>query len=124
MKLFSKTVAAAMLLVMLGVPAMACLQPDTQLTDEEKACCREMANQCGSMDMPGDHSCCHKSVQHHDVAVVKDASHISYSQSSAQVASFHLPVVPSESVGHPSVPERLRHPPPSSAHPSIEILRI
>lgn len=124
MKLFSKTVAAAMLLVMLGVPAMACLEPDAQLTEEEKACCREMANQCGSMDMPGDHSCCQKTVQHHDVAVVKNVSHSSFPQSTAQVANLHLSVLPSETVGHPAVPERLRHPPPSFTHPSIEILRI
>jgi hypothetical protein len=124
MKLFSKAAAAAMLLVLLGVPVMACLAPDAQLTDAEKACCREMANQCGDMGKAGDHSCCQTSVQHHDAAVVKDAFHTSFPNASAQVAS--LPPLPMAlgSISSTFVPEQLRHPPPAFASPSIEILRI
>lgn len=43
--------------------AAACLLPDSQLTEEEKACCREMASQCGE-EMQASHSCCTKSVKH------------------------------------------------------------
>ena len=41
-------------------PAMACMLPGAQLTTEERACCRMMQNQCGQMDMPASHGCCHK----------------------------------------------------------------
>lgn len=40
--------------------AAACLLPGAQLSEEEKACCREMAPQCGEK-MQASHSCCAKS---------------------------------------------------------------
>ena len=40
----------------------ACVLPGSQLTEEEKACCREMAPRCGEQ-MQASHSCCAKSVQ-------------------------------------------------------------
>jgi hypothetical protein len=30
------------------------------MTLEERACCRMMHNQCGQMEMPTSHGCCHK----------------------------------------------------------------
>jgi hypothetical protein len=123
MKLFSKAVAAAVLLVLLGVPAMACLMPNAQLTEQEKSCCRKMANECGSMGMHGDHSCCQKTRQQ-DAAVVTDATHFMFSQSSVQVADVDLLLSSALSVEHTSAPERLRHPPPKFSSPFVEILRI
>ena len=41
-------------------PAMACMIPDTQMSTEERACCRMMQNQCGQMEMPASHGCCQK----------------------------------------------------------------
>src|ERR1700704_3939985 len=111
MKLFAKAIAAAVLLVLLGVPAMACLMPNAQLTEQEKSCCRKMANECGSMGMHGDHSCCQKTRQQ-DAAVVTDATHFMFSQSSVQVADVNLWLSSPLSIGHTSAPERLRHPPP------------
>ena len=40
----------------------ACLLPGSQLSEEEKACCREMAPSCGEK-MQASHSCCTKSVR-------------------------------------------------------------
>lgn len=102
---------------------MACLVPDAQLTDAEKACCRAMANDCGSMDM-GEHSCCQKVVQHHDSALVKDISTTVHADLSVQVAI--APVQPYFPVSNasPSIDEAAWHAPPLIPTSSIEILRI
>ena len=125
MKLLSNISVTLLALLVFAVPTMACLTPDAQLTDEEKTCCREMANQCGDTEMSSDHSCCQKLIiQHHDLAVVKEISRFVVPQVSLHAAtveaSFHL---------HASMPlafllDRLRHPPPEPVTPSIEILRI
>ena len=51
-----------MLVVLFGYPAMACLVPDAEMTEAERDCCKQMAQQCGSMNMPSSHSCCEKEV--------------------------------------------------------------
>ena len=43
-------------------PTMACALPNAQLSPAERACCKQMKDQCGSMDMPASHGCCHKEV--------------------------------------------------------------
>jgi hypothetical protein len=35
--------------------------PGALLTNDERACCRMMQDQCGQMEMPASHGCCHKS---------------------------------------------------------------
>jgi hypothetical protein len=52
--------ALVLLLVWSLMPAMACTLPDAQMTPAERACCVQMHEQCGGMDMPASHSCCHK----------------------------------------------------------------
>ncbi len=49
----------AMILPLL-MPNMACALPGVHLTPAERACCRQMKEQCGSMEMPASHSCCGK----------------------------------------------------------------
>jgi len=46
------------------VSQIACFVPDQPLTESEMACCEQMANDCGAMDM----SCC-RTVPHIDAAV-------------------------------------------------------
>jgi hypothetical protein len=63
-----------LLLVSFVAPAMACMTPDTQMTTEERACCRMMHGQCGQMEMPGSDDCCKKtSPAVHDHALKTDA---------------------------------------------------
>jgi hypothetical protein len=62
--------ALVLLLVWLLVPAMACTLPDAQMTPAERACCVQMHDQCGGMDMPASHSCCHKQMPTERSAVV------------------------------------------------------
>jgi len=57
--------------LLLSVPALACFDR-TDLTPSEQECCQQMADQCGSMDMPDSHSCCTPTVRHdNDAAVVR-----------------------------------------------------
>jgi hypothetical protein len=50
----------ALLLVSCMAPAMACMVPGAQMSNQERACCRMMKNQCGQMEMPALHGCCQK----------------------------------------------------------------
>jgi hypothetical protein len=55
--------ALVLLLVTALAPAMACMVPAVQMNTQERACCRMMNDQCGQMEMPASHSCCHKTPQ-------------------------------------------------------------
>jgi hypothetical protein len=123
MKLFGKFVAGAMLLLMLGVPAMACVIPDAQLTEAEKACCRQMAQQCGKMDMPNGHSCCDTTVKPQQSAMLKPAPSFSYDHVVLAFAPIAIALAPQQ-IPADSAIRALRHPPPNIDSPSIEILRI
>ena len=116
--------AALLLLVLLGVPTMACLLPDAHLTDEEKACCRAMSNDCGSMDMGTEHSCCQKVVQHHDSALVKEISTTIHADLSVQVAFTPVQLYLPFANASQALNEAAWHAPPFIATSSIEILRI
>src|SRR5690349_15978160 len=41
---------------------MACLVLGAEMTQPERNCCKQMAQQCGSMKMPLSHSCCQSGV--------------------------------------------------------------
>src|SRR5947209_20461799 len=68
----------AVLLLALSIfasPLMACLQPDSTLTDEERECCRKMAGECG--EMPSSHSCCKMPVRETGPYLSNSRLHIS-----------------------------------------------
>ena len=123
-KLFSKFVAAALLLMMLGVPAMACALPDAQLSEAEKTCCREMAGQCGKMDMPNGHSCCQTTVKPQQSAMLKPAATVTFDGLVFAYLPTPLVAAPQPAVTIRSTIRAWRHPPPPAKSPSIEILRI
>jgi|GEM_PF-843437 len=52
-----------LLLVSCLAPTMACMVPGTQMSAQERACCRMMKDQCGQMEMPASHGCCQKTPQ-------------------------------------------------------------
>ncbi len=62
--------ALVLLLVWSLVPAMACTLPDAQMTPAERTCCVQMHEQCGGMEMPTSHSCCHKQIPTERSAIV------------------------------------------------------
>ena len=118
---FSKLVAVALLFVVSGAPLMACLAPDAQLTEAEKACCRDMAKECGSMDMSADHSCCQKIVPDQKDALVKQLAPLDDAAATAAAIAAEgalSPALPREPGDLPSD----RHPPPDT--PLRAVLRI
>ncbi|HEX7284951.1 MAG TPA: hypothetical protein VF532_02150 [Candidatus Angelobacter sp.] len=56
-----KFVCALVAMTILAPPLLACAPPGVQMSEEEMACCRHMAEQCGGSNMPDSHSCCNKS---------------------------------------------------------------
>jgi hypothetical protein len=44
--------------MVLSAPLLACTLPGLSMSEEEKECCRHMADQCGSSQMEESHSCC------------------------------------------------------------------
>ena len=72
-----------LLLLSCAAPLMACVNPESEMTAAERACCRMMHDQCAQMGMPASHNCCAKvppavfenalksnSVRFHPVAVL------------------------------------------------------
>jgi hypothetical protein len=123
MRLVCKLSAFVMLLVMTGVPVMACLAPGVRLTQEEQACCREMAEQCGGAGMVANHSCCQKIVSVEQDAVVTQFAATGHALTQvavvvSQVASALLGLSQFD-----TRPALGRHPPPASPA-TTQVLRI
>ncbi|HEY4050493.1 MAG TPA: hypothetical protein VGM27_26820 [Acidobacteriaceae bacterium] len=110
-----------LLLSWLG-PAMACMTPEAQLTQEERACCR-MKNQCGQMEMPASHGCCQKDVQaaHHDALQTKPVD--LHPDMAATTHLFIADLLNPELVSAGWV-EQAELSPPQSPPSSISVLRI
>jgi hypothetical protein len=122
MSVFSKLAASALLLLVCGAPLMACLAPNAQLTEEEKACCRDMAGECSGMEMAADHSCCQKIVPSPKDALVKQLAAIDDAAAAAAAIAAQgtlSPAVPEQSRDLPAD----RHPPPITPS-SRAVLRI
>lgn len=51
-----------LLLVTFAAPVMACMVPNAEMSAQERACCMQMKAQCGQMEMPASHGCCHKTL--------------------------------------------------------------
>jgi hypothetical protein len=62
-RMIRQSVSLFLLVVVFGVPAMACLTPGIEMTTAERECCKHMAQHCGSMNMPASHSCCRREMQ-------------------------------------------------------------
>ena len=124
MRRLCKLPALVMLLVMSGVPVMACLAPGVQLTQEEQACCREMAEQCGGAGMAADHSCCQKVVSVEQVAVVTQFAANSHAVTQFAVVAAQLVSAPAALNQFDARPPLGRHPPPPASPPTTQVLRI
>jgi hypothetical protein len=90
LKVFAKLASAFLLVWLFAAPAMACLLPIAQLTQEEKACCRSMAGMCDDMAKNTSHSCCQKVQTHHASYVVAKASFASVQQLQVTPARFAI----------------------------------
>jgi hypothetical protein len=112
-----------LLLVSCLAPAMACVVPNAQMNTEERACCRAMKNQCGQMEMPASHGCCHKTPPSvHDNAL--DTKAVTLHPVAAPIvwlAAFELVNPPSTAIGWVEHPD---YSPTQSPPATISILRI
>ena len=120
-----KLAILALALSLQAVPLMACMLPDSLLTEEERACCKEMDGDCGQMEMPASHSCCKMTVHDSDPFLVNPRFATGHSQTAASsLILVHGSDVflPATDARHPFV-EQI-HSPPVSPPPVFSILRI
>ena len=118
-----KLVVLLMVLSVWASPLMACMLPDTALTQEERECCQDMDGSCGQMDMPASHSCCKVTVRDFDPYLVNSRVSIVYPQP--------VLILPHTS-SHVSLPQNLSQPefllsdysPPPFLPDTSSILRI
>jgi hypothetical protein len=122
MKSVGKLGLVLLALSLFASPLMACLLPNSALTDEERECCRQMAGDCGQM--PSSHSCCR--------AVIRDSDpYVSSSRVAPTVpSSLTIAVLPlGQAVALPARISLLisfldTHSPPQSPPKEVSILRI
>ncbi|MBZ5524531.1 MAG: hypothetical protein LAP21_20010 [Acidobacteriia bacterium] len=111
------------MLLLMGMPAVACMLPGLEMTAAEKACCQEMAGRCGEMGMDPSHGCCTR-LQHHDNQFVQNDQRLRTNMESPVlfIAFNFVPAAPpaSPALALPA-PE---HSPPESPPHQFSILRI
>lgn len=111
-----------MLIVLFGYPSMACLTPGAEMTEAERDCCKHMAQQCGSMNMPSSssHPCCQKEVgRPNSMLGTSPAQLIAPVLSAAVVSELPQPALIS-----PEFSSFELHSPPESPPGDSSILRI
>lgn len=101
---------------------MACMLPDAQMTAAEKACCREMAGDCGKDMQTSSHSCC-KTVVSKDNPALLVASHKGQYPTFVFVDLHASPQIAAPQSRELAHTER-SHSPPLFPLSSIQILRI
>lgn len=120
-----KLAVLALALSLQAVPLMACMLPDSLLTEEERACCKAMADDCGQMEMPASHSCCKITVHDSDSFLVNPR----FAAGHPQMAAAPLVLVHGSDVFLPATGAQPPfvaqiHSPPVSQPPVFSILRI
>jgi hypothetical protein len=118
-----KFAVLVLLLVSCLAPAMACMVPNAQMSTQERACCHVMKSQCGQMEMPASHGCCHKTPPSvHDNALdTKTVTFHPVITSILWLAAFELVNPTSAVTGWVESPD---YSPPKSPPATISILRI
>ena len=102
---------------------MACMLPVSTMSDDEQACCREMAGQCGQADMPSSHSCCKTLAGPAQVAVAKSRFELSCRPIVVDLAQQYHDAQLSAQIAA-AIPVFLDQSPPETSPSSSDILRI
>jgi hypothetical protein len=116
----SKFVYLTMNLLILSAPLLACAFPGQELNEEEQACCRHMAQRCGSMDMSSSHSCCQTEIRQAGPMLQVERAPIAPQMMSAFIVS--VPILWGTDSFHILTGDF--HPPPESPPTSAANLRI
>jgi hypothetical protein len=101
------------------------MQPDTTLTAEELACCKQMNNDCGDMGgQSSGHDCCKKADIRIDVARPQQTNNVVGTNAIDLIPT--LPIEGDETGRFGSLRPSMVHgySPPESPPPSIQVLRI
>jgi hypothetical protein len=106
--------AAAVLLLALLSPAMACVLPSHSPT-AEAACCKRMNGDCSAMQMPASQQCCQMTAHSSPVTMAQPQS-VPLAADTAELAVVPVPIPCST----PHTADRIPHP---YTHP-VPILRI
>jgi hypothetical protein len=123
-RIIAKFMTVLLLLFVAGMPVMACMQPDTAMTSEEMACCKQMANDCGDMgDQSSGHDCCKKTTVRTDAAAVQPTT-ITFSIELFSLASLPTGATDHEQVGALLASMVHEYSPPESPPGFNQILRI
>lgn len=119
-KIVRQLASLLLLIILLGFPAMACLIPGAEMTEAERDCCKHMAQQCGSMNMPSSHSCCRKEVSSPDSMLGATFAQLMVPALSGAVLSE----LPQPLVIKSQFSSFELHPPPESPPSTSSILRV
>jgi hypothetical protein len=116
-----KFVVLVMLLVWSLMPVMVCALPDAQMTPAEHECCAQMPQQCGGMNMPASHNCCHKQMRSEQAAPLSEKPQVIQHLAAVQIlpichVAIALPILSGAQI---EITSR-----PLSPPASITILRI
>ena len=105
-------------------PAMVCAIPGAHLSSAERACCSKMKTQCGKMEMPASHGCCHKDISFSGYlnAIPASPSHIATSHVFTS-SLLPIPQLSATESGRNPVPHR-ETTLPQSPPAAISVLRI
>jgi len=115
-----KIVGVLMMGLVFGSPVMACLVPDAEMSAAERECCKHMAQECGSMNMPSSHSCCETEVRQ-----AAPMLHVEKAQAAPQVTAAIIVTSPAVAEIRPfHLTSSETHSPPESPPSSTSILRI
>ena len=120
MRAVRQIVSFVMLLVLCGLPAMACLIPGAEMTATERECCKRMAEQCGSMEMPSSHSCCQEEISQPNSMLSASLAQLTAPALSGTVTGE----LPQPQAAQPSVSSFEFQLPPESPPGASSILRI
>ena len=101
---------------------MACMVAGNTLTDEERECCQQMDDNCGSSTMPDSHSCCKTTVQQIDLYLANSCFDFSYSHP-AVIQVLQSDFSASAALFEPQFFSQ-EHSPPESPPETVSILRI
>lgn len=118
-----KLAVLVMVMSIWASPLMACMAPDALLTNEERECCRNMAVDCGQMEMPASHSCCKVVARQIDSYLI-NSRFPTIHPAPAVTLFVTVDADPSASIATTAASLFHGHPPPVSPPPSISVLRI
>jgi hypothetical protein len=123
MKVFRQFALIFAVFLPLVAPAMACAVPGAHLSSTERACCKQMKPQCGNMNMPASHGCCHKDVSASGYLNAMPASQFHIAVSHA-VTPNSLPILQLLAVATDRGPVDREGTLPQSPPAAISVLRI